>query len=341
MVIPLTDMKFFYSGGASKNNAQGDQGGVISSVQILDQELTTTPFALGTIFKDINRTQRLNGLRKYAAVYLKNTHATQTATEIKVFKTAKTPAADQILLWYSGNLPNVQEQFIQGSESVIYDADLGALSSWTHLGNISQVVGEVVDSEDSSVFNKVIAKFEVYLQRDGNPTGNLTGRLYKTQDKSVIATATETVNVATIPSNARTLFTFTFASPTHKMQIGDVWGVHFDNGDDTDFVRVFRSDGNVENFEHQVELDGTHWQNRNNRDLSGRVLTGAQSGDEIEPTGSTGLWENPLSLDDAIDLPDLDPGEWVGLWLNLDAPANTGPFEANSFELGVVYDSPD
>lgn len=339
MVIPLSDLKFFYSGGTNKNNAQGDQGGTKSTVQITDQDLTTTPFALGTIFKDLTRNQRLNGIEKYVAVYLQNTHATETATNIKVFKTAKTPAADQILLWYSGNLPNEQEEFLTGSESVIYNCPF-ILDSESDVGGAIQRSGIMVDSEESDVFNQVISSWEIRLHTHGNPTGNLTVGIWHKSDGagSDIVTADETIDVSTIGGVPSEDFTFHFTGNTYKMQLEDIIGVKYDNGDDNDYVALVRT-SDRENFEHQVDLRGNLWFDNHNRDVSGRILTSAASGDLRKPTGS--VFEDPGSLDDAIDLPDLAPGEWIGLWLNLDAPANTGPFEANAFELGIVYDSPD
>lgn len=339
MVIPLTAMKFFYSGGASKSNAQGDQGGPKSSVQITDQELTTTPFTLGTIFGDITKNQRLNGVQKYVAVYLQNTHGTETATNVKVFKTAKTPAADQILLWYSGNLPNEEEEFLSGTNSKIYDCAF-RLDSETNVGGEIQRSGIMVDNEESDVFNQVISRWEIRLHSHGNPTGTLTAAIWHKSDGAGndVVTAAESVNVSTIGGVPSADYVFTFPGNTYKMKVEDIIGIKYTNGDSNDYVALVRT-SNLENYEHQVDLRGNQWVDNFKRDVSGKIFTGGSSGDSTKPTDS--LFEDPLSLDDAIDLPDLEPGDWVGLWLNLDAPANTGPYEANTFELGIVYDSPE
>ena len=63
-----------------------------------------------------------------------------------------------------------------------------------------------------------------------------------------------------------------------------------------------------------------------------------QGGDQLAPTGVT--FENPISFDTAITLPNLAAGQAVPFWLQNNIPANTSNQQNNTSELRFRVTSP-
>src|SRR5215467_9621 len=109
MPVAASDMKLYYSGGASKATPDGNQGGAISSVAVFDQDLTTPTLTTETMWKNVTFDERMLGIKKYHCFYLKNNNATNTATAIKLYIDADTTGPDKIKLGYAGTVPNTLE----------------------------------------------------------------------------------------------------------------------------------------------------------------------------------------------------------------------------------------
>ena len=124
MTIAITDLKFYYSGSSTKSTPEGDQGGPISSVQVPEEILSTTPFTKNTMWNNVTSTNRIAGVTQYRCFYIKNTHATQTASNIKCYKSPVTSMPDTISLGYSGAVANALEPHLATTSAEIYNVAL-------------------------------------------------------------------------------------------------------------------------------------------------------------------------------------------------------------------------
>jgi len=86
MPIVETDIKKYLSGGAGNTDPNASLGGVISSVEIVDNTVNNL-FALAAA------TEAEAGSIKYRAFFIKNTHATLTYTTPKLYISSNTPSA--------------------------------------------------------------------------------------------------------------------------------------------------------------------------------------------------------------------------------------------------------
>jgi hypothetical protein len=85
-MIVTTDIKNYLSGGASNSNVNASLGGVISSVEVVDN-------TLNNLFAYAPASEALVGSTKYRAIYVKNTHATLTYIGAIVYVNSNTPSA--------------------------------------------------------------------------------------------------------------------------------------------------------------------------------------------------------------------------------------------------------
>jgi|SRR5215217_7283356 len=96
MPIAVTDMAFFRSTPSGEPNTKNQSiGGAISAVQIYppfnDNPASPT---YNRFMRDFGNDDRDEGISQYHCIFLKNKHATLTATQIKVWFSAVTPNPD-------------------------------------------------------------------------------------------------------------------------------------------------------------------------------------------------------------------------------------------------------
>jgi hypothetical protein len=338
--VPLTtsDLKFFYSGGAGKTAPDGQQGGTISTTNVTNQDLTTTVLVPQTMWKDVTNTERVNGVSKYHCFYIKNTHGTITATNLKLFQNVDTVGVDFINWGYSGNPPNTPEQTPSSTtQSFIYK--VAPTPSESALDDDRERAGILVPSDKSPLFDKAIVQIDSWLIRHGNPSTSspLTLKVREMGSGNVKATF-GSLAVDTISTTA-TSYTFTNLSNTYKMKVDDVLSWEYDKGSSSNYVSVVRDYTDPVNFSQGVNYDGSDWRNLPDADMSCTIWIGGVTGiDSVAPTGIT--FSNPNTQDNAILLPDLAPGSYVGVWAKLTVPINAGAHPTDKSELTLQYDSP-
>jgi len=86
-MIESTDIKKYLSGGAANSDPNASLGGVISSVEVVDN-------TVNNLFSLASAAEAEVGSTKYRAIFIKNTHATLTLTDPKVWISTNTPSAD-------------------------------------------------------------------------------------------------------------------------------------------------------------------------------------------------------------------------------------------------------
>lgn len=88
MVIAISDIKFYKS--TPSTGSSQNLGGAISAVEIDKNQLPNNPI-FNQIFRDFTNNERSNGSRQYHCFFVKNTHATLTATNGKLWFSSVTP----------------------------------------------------------------------------------------------------------------------------------------------------------------------------------------------------------------------------------------------------------
>lgn len=113
MAVLESEIAFYLSGKADSTNTvtTNSLGGVIAT-RIPDQVWETSPNTDNTMTPNIQNQVADNGDFLYFCYYLKNENATLELRNIKIFFSKKTPANDKVKMWYSGNMPNTQEQTV-------------------------------------------------------------------------------------------------------------------------------------------------------------------------------------------------------------------------------------
>ncbi|MBI5402481.1 MAG: hypothetical protein HY959_03710 [Ignavibacteriae bacterium] len=87
MPIVSTDIKIYLSGGASNSDPNASLGGVISSVELVDN-------SLHNLFDKITGSEADAGDNEYRCIFIKNTHATLTYQSAKVYIHSQTTSSD-------------------------------------------------------------------------------------------------------------------------------------------------------------------------------------------------------------------------------------------------------
>lgn len=87
MPVAPSDIKIYYSGGASNSNPSASLGGTKSSV-----EVSNTP--LNNLFDDVNETEASTGDTEYRCFYVQNTHGTDSLLNAAIYIASNTPSAD-------------------------------------------------------------------------------------------------------------------------------------------------------------------------------------------------------------------------------------------------------
>ena len=338
MPVPLTDMKLYYSGGASKATPDGNQGGTISSVSLVDQDLTSTSLTTNSMWKNVTFDERINGVKKYHCFYLKNSNGTNTATNIKLYIDADTTGPDKIKLGYAGTVPNTLEQALGGASiQAKYDVPLN--SSEARMDDDRTRAGQSIDSTRAGLYNVAPVQIDAYLIKHGNPSDATPVKCFV---KNFYSESTKIdfgqVAASSIPSTS-TLTTFTNASNTYKLQLDDIICFEYKSGTLNDYIAVNRNPTDPVFYSHQVNYDGQQWRNVPDFDLSMKVSTSINTGgvDTTAPTGVT--FSTPNSRDVAIVLPDLAPGAFVGFWAQLEVPTRSAYYLKDKSEITVEWDS--
>ena len=334
MTIAPTDLKWYYSGSASKNGPGGPQGGIISTNQVPAQTIAGGVAINNTIFSDISNSEALSGKTRYACIYLKNTHGSQTATNIKLWQSSVTPGQDSIRLGYSGVAANGHDPLISETNTSTYNVPLS--SSFSSLNDSVKRAGFYVSAEAAPVFGKTITLVEIWLQRVGSPTGTITVKQRK-RTSETIHTDYGSMNVTSINNSTPTLYQFADPANTGTVHVEDIFTVEYTGGTSSNYIQVFRAAGSPVQGMHVTHYSGTQWTSLADFDLCGRMYTAGQGGDQIEPAVR---FENPVSFDTAITLPNLSAGSFVPIWLQNIVPANTPNQQNNTSELRVRVQSP-
>lgn len=338
MTIDITDLKFYYSGGATKSTADGDQGGTISSVQIPEQILSTTPFVKNTMWNDVTSTNRVAGVTQYRCYYLKNTHATQTASNVKCYRDAVTSQPDTISLGYSGNAASVPEQLLSTTTANVYNVAITAADE--KLDNTRVVRAETCQATTATIYGVPISQVSFYLLRFGNPTGTLYVRQRNTTTGSITGAALAEIgsmDVATINASTPTLYTFTASSP-RALAVNEGITIEYGGGSSSNYITVSRDIADPYVGGGERYHDGTSWHGNSAVDLCGTMLKAGLIGDRTAPTGVT--FSNPIDLASAISLPNLAPGAYTGIWIKRVVPVNCSAKVGDNFQLAVQFDSP-
>lgn len=335
MAIVPTDLKLFYSGTSSKNGPGGPQGGVISSNQVPAQTLAGGVTIDNTMFEDVPNSEAMNGKTRYACFYLKNTHGSQTASNVRVYQSSVTPGQDTIRVGYSGVAANSHDPLLTETNTPVYSVPLS--TSESPLNNTIKRAGFYVASSGASVFGRTITLVEVWLKKTGSPTGTINVRQRK-RTSETIHTDYGSLDASTVTTEP-TLYQFAEPGNTGTVHVEDVFGVEYTGGTATNFISVMRAAGSPAPNMHVLHYNGTQWSSLSDFDLCGRMYIAGTGGDTQTPPGVN--FENPLSIDTAITLPNLTAGSFVSFWLRNDIPANTPNRSNNTSELVFRVNSPD
>jgi len=346
MPIPSTAMRLYYSGSSTKATPDGNQGGAISNVPVPDQDLSSTNLVLNTMWQNITFDERINGTKKYHCFYLKNNDPTNTATNIKIYIDADTTGPDKLKLGYAGTVPNTLEQALGGSSlKTKYDVPLN--SSEARMDDDRTRAGQSVDSYRAGLYNVAPVQIDAWLIRHGNPSDSTPVKCFiKSYYSSFNSVSTDSsmrasfgqVTASTIP-NTSTKITFTNTSNTYKLKEDDIIWFEYTSGTVTDYIAVNRIGTDPVSYSHQVNYDGEQIRHVPDFDLSMTVSSAITTGgvDTIAPTGVT--FTNPNTRDNAISLPDLAPGDFVGFWALLDVPTRSAYYTKDRSEITIEWDS--
>lgn len=338
MPIPTTDMKLYYSGGSSKSTPDGNQGGAISSVAVVDQDLTATTLTTETIWKNVTFAERTAGVKKYHCLYLQNNNISLTATGIKLYIDSDTTGPDSLRLGYAGTVPNMLEQALGTSTTkAIYDVPLN--SSEARMDNDRTRAGQAIDSTRSNLYGIAPIQVDVYLTKHGNPSDATGVKCFVKNLNSETTKVDFGAMVASTVSTTSTLYTFQNLSNTYQLKLDDVVCFEYKSGDANNYIAVNRNPADPYTYSHQVNYDGSQWRNVPDFDICMKVYVATSTGgvDTIKPDNVD--FSNPTTIDNAISLPDLAPGSFVGFWLELTVPTRSAYFLKDKSEITVVYNS--
>lgn len=339
MPIPLTDMVLLYSGGAAKSTPDGNQGGTVSSVQVVDQDLTAATLTTQTMFKNVTFDERINGVSKYHCFYVKNKNVTLTATSIKLWIDADTTGPDKLKLGYAGTVPNTLEQALGGAAiQPKYDVPLNP--SEAKMDNDRTRAGQSVDSSRAGLAGIAPIQIDAYLIKHGNPSASSPVKCFiKSFNSESVKADFGSVTAASIPTTS-TLTTFTNPSNTYQLRTDDIIWFEYTAGTLNDYIAVNRIGTDPVAYSHQVNYDGQQIRNVSDFDLSMKVYRSIATGgvDTTPPVGVT--FSTPNTRETAIALPDLAPLAFVGVWIQLEVPVRSAYFTKDKYEVTLEYNSP-
>ncbi len=142
MAIIAADIKFQLSGGAANADPNAALGGAISNTEIVGA-------SLHNLFDIVGSDEAAAGDSEYRCFYIKNTHATLTMQNTKVFVQTETPNAE------SDELLGLGTSVVNGVEQAIADestAPAGVVfTQSTGVGN-ALVIGDIPPGEWKAVW---------------------------------------------------------------------------------------------------------------------------------------------------------------------------------------------
>ena len=339
MPIATSNMRLYFSGGASKSTPDGNQGGTISSLALPDQDFHSSSLVSQSMWKNVTYAERTNGSKKYHCFYLKNSDPSLTATGIKLWIDAYTTGPDKVKLGYAGTLPNVLEQAI-GASSIKAQYDVPLNSSEARMDNDRTRAGQSIDSTRAGLYGIAPVRIDAWLIRHGAANDNSPVKCFvKDTGGGSIKASFGQVTASTIPTTS-TLTTFQNLSNTYKLKVDDIIWFEYTSGTSNDYVAVNRIGTDPVAYSHQMNFDGQQIRNVSDFDLSMKVYSSTTLGgvDTTAPTGVT--FGSPNTRETAISLPDLAPGAFVGFWEMLEVPVRTAYFTGSKSEITIEYNSP-
>jgi hypothetical protein len=252
-----------------------------------------------------------------------------------MWQSSITPGRDNIRLGYSGVAANSHDPLLTETNTPVYKVPLS--TSESRLDHDRERVGFYVTSESAIIWHKAITVVEIYLKRTGTPTGTLNVR-QRNRNSETIRVDFGSKDVTTIDNTTPTLYTFTAAGNTYETPDESIISVEYTAGTETNYISVMRAAGSPVAYMHVVNWDGEQWRSVSDFDLCGNMYTAGTAGDQIAPSVT---FENPVSLETAITLPNLTAGSFVPFWAVREVPANCAGQTANSSELAFRVESPD
>ena len=145
------------------------------------------------------------------------------------------------------------------------------------------------------------------------------------------------MSVASINATTPTLYTFNATSP-RALQVNEGVTIEYSEGSSSNYITVSRDIADPYPGGGERYHDGSTWHGNTAVDLCGIMQKAGQIGDKTPPPGVT--FSNPIDLASAIPLPNLTPGDYVGLWIKRDVPVNCSAKADDDFQLAVTFDSP-
>ena len=334
MVIASSDLKLYYSGTTSKNGPGGPQGGMISTNQVPAQTLSGGVAIDNTVFSDVLNSEATSGKTRYVCLYLKNTHGTDTASNIRIYQSSVTPGQDTIRIGYSGVAANGHDPLLTETNNSVYNVPLS--TSEINLDNSTKRAGFYVASASAPVFGRTITLVEVWLKKVGSPTGTINVRQRK-RTSETIHTDYGSMNASSVATTP-TLYQFADPANTGTVHAEDIFGIEYTSGTSSNYIVAMRAPGSPVPNMHLTRYDGVQWVSLPDFDLCGRMYIAGTGGDQIPPSGVN--FENPVSIETAITLPNLTAGSFVPFWLENRIPANTPAQTNNTSEIVVRVTSP-
>src|SRR5215831_1752234 len=239
MPIPATDMELYYSGGASKATPDGNQGGTMSSVALVDQDLTATTLTTETMWKNVTFTERMTGVKKYHCFYLKNNNLSLTATNIKLWQDAYTTGPDKVRIGYAGTVANTLEQSLGGASiQASYDVPLNA--SEARMDNDRTRAGQSVDSNRAGLAGIAPVQIDAWLIKHGNPSDSTPVKCFVKNFNSESTKVDFGQVVASGIPTTSTVTSFTNPSNTYVLKVDDIIWFEYKSGTLTDYIAVNR-----------------------------------------------------------------------------------------------------
>jgi len=160
--VPMeaTDMKSYLSGGAANADPNAALGGIISSV-----ELSGTP--LHNLFDQVDGAEASAGDTEYRCIYVKNTHATLTAQNLKVWVNSESASAD------TDEEIGLGTSAISGTEQTVADEDtapIGVTFAQANGSGAALVIGNLAPGEWKAIWIKRVVSVAAAAANDDGPT---------------------------------------------------------------------------------------------------------------------------------------------------------------------------
>lgn len=342
-------IKFFLSGVDQNNNNPYDAiGGPISNVEIL-------PDAFNNLFDDVHANEQKSGVTSYRCIYVKNQGGStlnlrayfneiDNWTGISLGAKGKNQAEDVLVDDENGGNPPPQPE---DRLYVIFDNPIPVSSPGVQaLNNVQKAIGQGSWQTLSPMYNAKPKSISCYARKVGSPTGILSCKIRR-WDGSTVVTYTENKDVSTLIVGTWTEVKFTKddIGTTYEPQQSpdglhafDVISFEYSNGTATDYIElatnpVANLNGTAAygNLNYDITPFSMYSQApiTPNTDLCMKVKINTalcfNSNALIAPVSS---FARPQDYSTGIVLPELLPGDYIGIWFRRVIP----PLTADSFD---------